>query len=438
MNRLGLLLLNILLCGCIARAADPVEADQPPQVRMLTLKEAIRLTLERAPEVSLATAQAIRAKQAVRETRALNLPQVVGGTGLAYNNGFPLSIEGAAPSIFQIGLSQSIFSKKNKNLILEAEESSKASGLGPEAARNELAARTALVYNDLHQSSLLKKLWSERLQAAVKDQQITESLLEAGRVRPVDVTLARTVSANARQQVLVAEEQEKLASEELRDLTGIPEGTALQTTEPQIDDAILNQSAGSLYNHALETSPDILQAEANLRAKEFHVEAEKGEGRPRFEAISQYALFSKTNNYQEFFNRFTRNNFIVGLSIQVPIFTGFRASARVAQSEQEAAEARFRLQRMKSDLKLNIERSLSALHIARGAADLAGLEVSAARESLQVDETLFQGGRIGEKEMVSARSLLREKEIAQLEIQKTLFQRKIELLRAAGTIGSLY
>ncbi|HYK89305.1 MAG TPA: TolC family protein [Acidobacteriota bacterium] len=439
MNRLsGLVLLNTLVCGAATAAAQPARQESQPQARVITVQDAIRLTLQHAPEVSLAVAQATRASETVRETRSLNLPQITTGTGLAYNNGFPLSIEGAAPSIFEIGLSQPIFSKKNKNLILEAEQSSKAIQLGPEAARHELAAKTALVYYDLLQAHKLKNLWTDRLQAAVTDQQITENLLEAGKVRPLDVTLAQTATANARQQVLVSDEQVKLTEAQLRDLTGIPESTPIQTAEPQIDGQLADQSEDTIYARALETNPDVLQAEANLQAKEFHVEAEKGDGLPRFDIISQYSLFSKTNNYQDFFKTFTRNNFIIGLSVQLPLFNGHRTSARVAQSQQEAAEARFRLQRLKSDLKLGIGRALSALRIARGAVDLAGREVATAREVLQVNETLLQGGRISGRELELARSQMREKEIAQLESQRALFQREIELLKVSGTISSLF
>jgi outer membrane protein len=439
MNRLsGLLLLSILGGGAVAFSAMPARPDTRPEAIVLTLQEAIRLCVQRAPEISLAAAQAARAGQALEETRSLNLPQVVTGTGLAYNNGFPLSIEGAAPSIFQIGLSQSIFNKKNKNLILEAEASSKASQLGPETARNDLAAKAALVYYELHQARKLKGLWTDRLEAAAKDQQLTESLLAAGKVRPLEVTLAKTATSYAQQQALIADERVKMAEAELRDLTGMSDSTTIQTTEPEIDEQLLDQPAENLYRRALETHPEILQGEANLRAKEFHVEAERGDGRPRLEIVSQYALFSRTNNYADFFSRFTRNNFIIGLSVQVPVFNGHRTGARVAQSQQEVAEARFRLQRIKSDLKLNIERSLSALRIARGARELAGSEVSAARESLQVNETLLQGGRMSPREVELSRSQLREKEIAQLETQKALFQRKIELLHVTGTIASLY
>jgi outer membrane protein TolC len=103
---------------------------------VLTLREAVRQALARGPDVLLAQAEAAKAGEALRETRSINLPQVVVGTGLAYNNGFPLSIEGAAPSIIQLGVNQAIFSKKNRNLIREAEEGSKAGAAAPDSARN--------------------------------------------------------------------------------------------------------------------------------------------------------------------------------------------------------------------------------------------------------------------------------------------------------------
>src|SRR5512143_3936584 len=116
MNRAAAIICVLLVCR--APVAGGSEAADPAA---LTLADTLRRILARAPEVALARAQADRALEAVREARSANLPQVVTGTGLAYNNGFPLSIEGAAPSIVQFGVTQSIFSKKNKNLILEAE-----------------------------------------------------------------------------------------------------------------------------------------------------------------------------------------------------------------------------------------------------------------------------------------------------------------------------
>src|SRR5207247_9781098 len=133
----------------------------------------------------------------------------------------------------------------------------------------------------------------------------------------------------------------------------------IKTAEPSIDPQTLDLPVETLYRRALETHPEIQQAEAELRAKEFHVAAEKGEFLPRLDLVGQYALFSRFNHYQDFFNRFARNNFLAGLSIQIPVFNGFRTDARVAQSRQEELEARSRLERWKSELKLDIEGGVS-------------------------------------------------------------------------------
>jgi len=423
-------------CSGMLPASERAGSDAQPEIRTLTIQEAVRMILARSPDVLLTEAQAIRAGEALRESRSLNLPQATIGTGLAYNNGFPLSIEGAAPSIIEIGASQSILSKKNANLIREAEQSRKAGQLSIESAREELASKAASAYYELYRSSKTIALASAGLGAAEKQQELVETLLEAGRARPVDVNQARTATSAARQQLLVAEEQAKLAEKELREWTGLPEAVSIRTLEPRIDSPLFELQEETLYRQAAECAPDILQAETNVKAKEFHVEAEKGERLPRMEIISQYALFSRANNYDEFFNRFTRHNFLLGLSIQVPVFTGSRTSARVAQSRQEVSEARYRLQGMKSDLKLNIERGLSNLRIARGECDRVRSDVQSAREMVAVSETLLESGRISAKELEDSRSQLRQKELALLEADQLLFQRKLELLRTAGSVAS--
>jgi|WetSurMetagenome_2_1015567.scaffolds.fasta_scaffold78045_2 outer membrane protein len=415
-------------------ASSGIEPQKEP--RILTLQEAVRLALARAPEILFAEAQAIRAREAIRETRSLNRPQVVTGTGLAYNNGMPLSMEGASPSIFQVSASQSIFSKKNNNLVREAEESGKATGLGTESARNELASRTALVYYQLHQSNKTIELTSARLGLAQKNQEQMETLREAGRVRPVDVQLARTATQSIKQQLLIAREQMKMAEAELRELTGLTDSPAIKTVDPQLDNPAFALPGDSLYKQALENTPEILQSAAMVKAKEFHVEAERGERLPKADIIGQYALFSRTNNYQDYFNVFTRNNFLIGLSLQVPVFDGFRASSRVAQSRHEVSEAKYKLEGQKSGLKLNIERILSALRIARGALDFARDDADAARELIRANEALLESGRIGPQELNDSRSMLHQKEMAFLEADQEVFQKKLELLKAIGTASS--
>jgi outer membrane protein len=441
MNKsLRLLVLSLVVCfpGTHTISASNSGRVYPQsETRTLTIQDAVRLALSQSPDLLLAEAQAEGAAEALRESRSLNRPQVVGGTGLAYNNGFPLSIEGSAPSIFQIGLSKAIFSKKNNNLIREAEEAEKARRLGVESARNELVSKTALVYYELHRARKVMELASERLDAARSRELLTEDLLEAGRVRPVDATQSRTATFSAQQQLLVAREQAFIAEAQIRNLTGLPDTISIRTVEPRIDDRMPELREETLCQKALERAPEILQAEATIRAREYHVEAERGEKLPQLDLVGQYALFSRSNNYDEYFNRFTRNNFLVGLSIQWPLFTGSRTGARVAQSRQEVSEARYRLQSVRSDIKLGIQRTLSALRIAQGSLELAHSEQAAAQENYEINEILLEGGRISTKDLEDSQLQLREKELARVDADQVLFQQKVEVLRVTGMIASV-
>lgn len=413
-------------------ALDAGGAGQQPENRILTLQEAVHMALARSPEVLVAEAQAARTRAAVRETLSLNRPQVSTGTGFAYNNGYPLG----APSIFQVSGSQAIFNKKNSSLIKEAEEAGKSSGFGVGSVRSELASQTALAYYQLHQSRKRIEIASAGLDLTQKQQEQIGTLVAAGRGWQLEVELAENAVLSARQQLLVAQEQAEVAEAELRKLTGFSDAASIKTVEPLIENPIFNTPADTIYLQALECTPEIQKSKADLKAKEFHVEAEKAERLPKAEIVGSYAVFSKTNNYTDYYNRFSRNNVLLGFSFQVPIFDGSRASSKVAQSRQEVSEARHRLESLESDLKLSIERCLSALRVALGYSELARSDVKVARERVRVNETLLDAGRISPKELDDYRSMLQQKDLALLQADEVLFQRKLELLHVAGSISS--
>jgi outer membrane protein len=243
--------------------------------------------------------------------------------------------------------------------------------------------------------------------------------------------------ANAEQQLLIARERARLAESGLRDITGIVEGREFRTEAPALRSEDLTLTADALYQKALEMHSGIREAEITVRAREFHVEAEKGESYPQMAVIGQYALFSRTNNYQDYFNRFSRNNYLLGLSIQVPLFNGFRTGTRVARSRQQAEAARLRLQVMKSDLKTALERDASNLRLARGAAELARLEALAAEDKLKISEALASAGRADARDLDLARTEWLGKRLAVVDAERLLFEREVELLQTSGSLANV-
>jgi outer membrane protein len=435
MKRLRSTFLLIISLGCFfspALFSDSKDQLSSASIRKLTIQEAIQMSLTHSPEILLSEARAKRTEESAREARSLNLPQAILQTGYAYNNGFPMG----APSIFKISGSQSILNSKNANIMRESKEAVKISQYGTDLSRNELASKIAAIYYQLHQARRVASLNLIRLEKTRKQQELIETSLNAGQLRPIDSVMAKTAVAAVQQQLLIAQEQAKVAEAELKEMTGIPSTTSVQTVDPILESSIYKSDEETLFQQSVKSNPEMLQAEAAIKAKEFHVVAEKGENYPRLDAVTEYSLFSRSNNYEDYYRRFQRNNFLIGISLQVPIFNGFRTSARVAQSKHEVDEEKYKLQRIKSNLRINIQHALSALRIARGALELAGSDLEASKEMIKVNSILLESGRISMKEFEDAQLQLQQKEMAKLEADQNLFQRKLELLRITGSVLS--
>jgi len=404
----------------------------------LSLEEAIRLALAHSHDALIAKAQARRAEEALRETRSINLPRASVGTGAAYNNGFPLSVEGSAPSIFRFDAVQPIFSAQNRNLIREAEESARAARIGSDIVDNELAAQTAHLYFSLDQSRKARPLKEKILVEMQKRQELMEIEVEAGRARPIDARLARTEITAMEHEILTVGEQALLAEAELREITGLDTANSIITITPQMESPVYDMDAAALFEKTAASSPEIIQAEAKIRAKEFHVEAEKAERYPRIAAMAEYSMFSRSNNYEDYYSRFERHGYLVGVSAQIPLFDGFRSKARVAQSREELSAEQLNLRRLKSDMNRNIQKGLSAIRVARSEAAVAADGLEAEEDKLKINDILFENGRVSEREMAVARADALRKKLEMLDAEYNLYKQKLELLRVTGSVLSVF
>src|SRR5690349_13840677 len=72
------------------------------EAKPLAFRTAIELALKNSATTGLAQADLTRAQSTVAQARDVYLPQMVLGSGLGASYGFPLSLEGAAPSIFNL------------------------------------------------------------------------------------------------------------------------------------------------------------------------------------------------------------------------------------------------------------------------------------------------------------------------------------------------
>ena len=172
-----------------------------------------------------------RARAAVTQVRDVYLPQTVLGSGLGASYGFPLSLEGAAPALFNVNFQGALFNLAQQNYLKAAKSDAAATTAQNADRRNELIMETALDYVqlDLLESSLAVQ--REQQQAAEKFQDIVTQRVQAGLDSQVEMTRARL--AGARTKLDIA--QTRAAADQLRmrlsQLTGLPAASIHTSTE---------------------------------------------------------------------------------------------------------------------------------------------------------------------------------------------------------------
>jgi len=141
----------------------------------LTLRQAVALALENSRDVKLAQLQYNVALGEVRVDRAVFLPNLYTGSGVAYTSGFPSLPGGQAPAIFELDYRQSLFNPLLKGQQHAAEDRAKNLKLELDRTRDNVRIETASAYLELakvrHSLALLEKerLSGERILEVVRE-----------------------------------------------------------------------------------------------------------------------------------------------------------------------------------------------------------------------------------------------------------------------------
>ena len=77
----------------------------------MTLRQAVTRAMAQNPDITLARLDEENARHGVQIAKDPFAPRITVGSGLAYSNGFPMSIEGSAPSIVQARATQFLFNR---------------------------------------------------------------------------------------------------------------------------------------------------------------------------------------------------------------------------------------------------------------------------------------------------------------------------------------
>lgn len=416
----------LLFLPSLCMAADAAPTPIP-------FRNAVQMALEHSGVMGIAAMNQWRAREAYEEVKGNYFPQATIGSGLGYSYGFPLTLEGAAPSVGNFNYMESFFNLGLLQYLKAAKIDWKATSFDIRDKRDAVILDTALSYAQLDQLTAKIKALTEAQQAAEKGEFVSQQRLQQGVGSKLDLTKSQLLAARIRLRIAESEGQSDVLREHLSKLLGVPAGSIVTdpASMPTIPD--LSQSE-DFESKAVANSPEVKLAEqkvasAQARAKGAHRAAIM----PTIDLAAQYAYLAKFNNYDLYYAHYTANNFSGGLNLRIPIFNA------VDKAKAEQADAQAMIAKKQADLTTNqvredtlkLQRSLRQLAAAR---DVAKLEWEVAQGDLDAITAKMPTGAATVGDEQNAELDTDDKQAAYLDTEFELSRAELQLLRLTGEL----
>jgi outer membrane protein TolC len=428
--KLRVRVVSSVLCFLALTASLLAQENDKP----LAFRTAVELALRNSAATGTGRADLERARATITEARDQFLPSMTVGATLGYSNGFPLSLEGSAPSLFNVNIQGLLLNAAQHEYIKAARSDAQATAAQNADRSNDVIMETALDYIqlDLLDSSLAVQ--KEQEEAAAKLLDIVTQRVQAGLDSQVELTRARLAVARTRLDITRTQTAADQLRFRLSQLTGLPAKSIITATEtiPQLPSVSQDED---LAGQAAQRSPSVKFADEIAAAKEFRALGEHRQLYPTVDLAGQYAVLARYNNYDKFFQpgSFQRNNLSIGVVIRFPFFNRTLHAAADA-AKFDAVKARHEARTVKEQVSaetLKLQRSVQQLAAAR---DVAQLEHQLAESDIETAHGKIESGGASLKDEQNARVAEHERYTAYLSSSFDLDKTQVQLLRQIGEL----
>lgn len=406
------------------------------ETHTLTLKQAVARALTQNPEIVMARLDEAKSSLGVRLAISPFTPRVGMGSGLAYSNGFPLSIEGSAPAIFQAKASQDLYNRPQSYAIAQAKEAVRGAGYASGQKKDEIAYRVASLYIDADRAGRLADSAQKQVESLRKVLDALQARVEEGRELPIAAQEAKVNLLRAQQRLISLQSDREYAARSLAVTLGYSAEDLVNPAEEELVPPAIPANEEAAIQTAMSTSKELKRLESDYKAKGLEVKGDKAQRLPKIDLVAQYAMLTKYNNYQKYFATFSRNNGEIGAAVEIPIYAGIGARAQVEQAMNEQQHIRSEVDVARNRISLDLRQSYQDIHKTDVARELAQADLDLARSQLSVLLAQMSEGRASLRQVEEARFNENEKWIAFYDAQFNAERAHLNVLRQTGELMS--
>lgn len=420
------LLALILFAVCMVARAE---------VRTMTLREAVARALQQNPDLVLARLELLKSQYGVTISKDPFVPKVTAGSGAAWTTGYPASINGQPPSIFQARADMSIYNRPQAYTIAQARENARGAEIDVSRQQDEAAYRTASLYLDAQQNAQLLDVGRKQVTSLEKVEESVRARVAAGRELDIQSKRAALNVARARQRIESLETDLETAERNLAVVLGFGSEDRVRTVAdssaalPEVPD-----TEDAATEMALQNNKEIRLLQSRMQAKTLEIKGYRSARLPQVGLVAQYNLLAQYN-FQDFFaGRFQRNNGELGAFFTIPLLVGSAPKAYIGQDEAELARLRTQTEQVRNRIALDTRKAFLQLRKAETARNVARLDLDVSREQLSILMAQMDEGRAALADVEQARFQEDEKWTAYYDAMHNLDRLKLDLLRQTGTL----
>lgn len=404
------------------------------EVHTMTLEQALERALQQNPDVIIDTLNQRGAEARVLNTRDPFSLKVGAGSGIAYTQGFPSTLDGNAPSLVTVKIGRAILNQPQSYRVSQARENVNGAALTVRQRKEDIAYRVTLAFLDAENALRTQESAEREARNLQRFKQSIDALVAAQRELPRIQKLADLDVKNALLNAKIFADAEGKAEVQLAQLLGLPPGDRVRPAleeRVELDEPLSEDQAIAT---ALSSSLEIRRLESDLRAKELERQSFRAERLPKINLIGQYQVLSKFNNFETYYPRFQRNNFQIGASIEFGILSGTAPKAGMALVEVDLEKLRREIARTRSRIAGDVQTAYGELELAEATRDVRREALDVARETVTYQLNLNQEGRATSAQVEAARADEEARWIQYYDAERSLELARLNIRRQTGTI----
>lgn len=416
---------SLLVTACCARA----------EIRSLTLPQALEIATRQNPDVALARLDMQRATEGIAVAQDPFRPKVFAGSGLAYTYGYPNSIDGNAPSLFQLHTNMAIYNRPKSYELASARENARGAQSGVQSKTEDVAYQTADLFLTASRMEHQNQTLTNQLPSLEKVVQSTAATVTEGSELPLELRRARVNLAASEQRLEASRLDADYYEMMLSVILGFSATDRVKPVDSELSAIASPPSENEAADAAMRNNRELRQMQSNVLAKELELRSYKASRLPQVDLVAQYSLFARYN-YEQYFQKFQRNNAQLGVSFTIPIIVGTASKGLAAQALTDMQKIRVQMDQVRNRILTDTRRTYEQWQKAQSIRNLARMQLDLAREELSVLLAQNGEGRTPMSRVEQARLDEGDRWLAFYDADLQELRAKFAILRQTGSLLS--